>query len=174
MKRASRFLWIIALVTVLGCFLVSCDNNIDDSAGGGGKKGGTVYFKNANLGRTKTILTARDDTQADDIEFLVYSLILKDDTAGGGVWVIGGNEGGTPGWYDIDGIQKANFGNQPQGRPHSCVLIAIAAVKINDKLYWGTGKSGMNPMNSLLQSIHRNCIMMELSLLTGLSVFHLW
>ena len=148
MKRASRFLWIIALVTVLGGFLVSCEDSVDYT------KGGAAYFKNANTVASKSVLSTRDDTEnVYDIEFLVYSLTLKDDTQGGGVWVIAGNEGGTPGWYDIEGIQRANFGNQPQGRSHSCVLLAIAAVRINDKLYWGTGSSGMNPFDGNKEDI---------------------
>jgi len=149
MEKIIRFFGVITLVAVFGFFLVSCDDDNDS-------QGGKAYFKNANDISSKNALSARSVIEAYDIEFLVYRLMLKDDTGEGGVWVIGGNQGGIPGWYDIDGIQKANFGNQPQGRSHSCVFLTISAIKINDKLYHGTGGSGMNPFLGNKEDITTN------------------
>ena len=152
MKR-KNILCVFAVVLAATVLLSNCDN-FGTIRGVIGFRG-EVYFQNAeNIGSKSVARSAIDLT---DIEFLVLSLVLKDDTQEGGVWVVGGNEGGRIGWYDINGLQRAFFGNQPQGRTHSCVQFRVRAIRINDKIYWsGWTGMGMPSYNGTKASISTN------------------
>jgi len=128
MKNKITFLGFIVFVMALGFSLIGCND------GGNGNRGGMAFFLCEDNFGSRSARSARS-VSGDTVELLVTRLMLKDDTREGGVWVIGGNEGGNPGWYDIEGLQKAAFGNQPQGRPHSCLYLSIKAIRINDNLY---------------------------------------
>ena len=127
MKRKIILIMAITISFAAAAIITSCDNlgTVNQFL-----KEGKVYFQSKN----GSARSARS-VGGEEIEFLVTRLVLKDDTREGGVWVVGGNEGGVIGWYDIDSIRKANFGNQPQGRPHSCMFLNFHGIRIGDKLY---------------------------------------
>ena len=133
MKRIFGFL-VLAVFVLCGFVLISCDKP---------DHGGEAFFRNAKSARNVS------GTKF-EIEFLVTGMMLKDDTRGGGVWLIGGNNASAPGWYDIAGIKRSKFHGQPQGRLHSCILLSIQAIRINDKLYvqdWVDGIPSLHPFD---------------------------
>jgi hypothetical protein len=125
---AIRSIAIIALIAVTGFSLISCNLF---------SKGGQAFFLSETAAGSRS---ARNTGGSDTIEFLVTRLMLKDDTAGGGVWIVGsgahtGDHAGFSAWFDIEGLQQADFYNQPGNKPHSCVYLSIRAIRINDNLY---------------------------------------
>jgi hypothetical protein len=127
-------LFILPLLAIM--LLTTCDNfgTIRNTLAGG-----RLYFQSEGA---RSLRSVDPPDENYDIEFLVNTLYLVWDVNGGqGVWLIQSRRPGTDGpfdnagWYDVAGINQTKIYGHPLGRPHSNVLIEIAAIRIGDNIW---------------------------------------
>ena len=139
MKNAIKLIGIIALVSGIGFFLVSCGD------GGNPPQEGKVFFQSLNNGVQQNARNLSENK----VEFLVSNLLLVRDDASTNGWLIGNFDAGGPkinniGWFDIAGLNRTTVKTPLNNAPHSCIRLSIKAIRLNDELIFGEDLSFNN------------------------------
>ena len=144
MKMKLGILAISIGIFVLSSFFIACDSDIGSTHNGLGQ--GQVYVLSGTNNDVRSVMSSRNIC-GNEVEFLFVVLMLKDDANEGGTWVIapGANDGAVDnaGWYDIDGVNRTEFSGTLKQSPHSCFLLRLKGIRINDTFFKPTedGKS---------------------------------
>jgi hypothetical protein len=128
--KNTRFA-IFGILLAFGILFSACDDGSTDP--GPGK----LFFKNKNNSSNKNIRSVT--ITGNKVEFYVTRFILKNASQyHGGAWIIGDgiitDENKNRAWYDTDGLNQAEVYNHLGGQPHSCIILSINAIKLNDEI----------------------------------------
>ncbi|MCL2130757.1 MAG: hypothetical protein FWH35_10455 [Treponema sp.] len=104
-----------------------------------GLQTGKVHMETGSNTKIRSVGINRSVVGQNEVEFLIWYLVLKGDKRGGGTWIISdyANNGElqNAGWYDIDGVNKQEFKSYLQGEPHSCFSWTIIGIRIGDTYF---------------------------------------
>ena len=100
---------------------------------------GKVYMQTGSNLDFQYVGINRSVVDKNEVEFLLWVLMLKDDTREGGAWIIASYANGgkvqNAGWYDIAGVNKQQFEGPLLGHPHSCFLLRIGGIRIGNTYF---------------------------------------